>query len=71
MLRIMRSAKDDREALEAAKAAAPYVHPRLQSVEVSGHLATGSTDDAMILAREMERAAIISQRLKQSENAIH
>lgn len=39
MLDIMRRAlegEDDERALEAAKAAAPYVHPRLSSVEASG-----------------------------------
>lgn len=37
MLRLMRNGKLDRGTrLEAAKSAAPYVHPKLASVEVTG-----------------------------------
>ena len=37
MLAVMRNAdKDPARRLEAAKAAAPYVHPKLSAVEVSG-----------------------------------
>ena len=39
MLGLMRdSGADDSKRLEAAKAAAPYVHPRLAAVELSGEI---------------------------------
>lgn len=36
MLRVMRTSDDESQRFEAAKAAAPYVHPRLAAVEHSG-----------------------------------
>ena len=36
MLRVMREATEDSVRLDAAKAAAPYVHPRLAAVEHRG-----------------------------------
>lgn len=36
MLRVMRTSADESQRFEAAKAAAPYVHPRLAAVEHSG-----------------------------------
>ncbi|MFD0738249.1 hypothetical protein ACFQZQ_02960 [Lysobacter koreensis] len=40
MLRVMRdAAADESKRLDAAKAAAPYVHPRLSAVEMSGTIA--------------------------------
>lgn len=36
MLRVMRTAKDDRRCDDMARAAAPYLHPRLESVEHKG-----------------------------------
>lgn len=36
MLRVMRQSDNEAVRLDAAKAAAPYVHPRLQAIEHSG-----------------------------------
>jgi hypothetical protein len=36
LLRIMRTSTDQAEVIDCAKAAAPYLHPRLTSVAVSG-----------------------------------
>lgn len=38
MLQVMRTSADEGRQLDAAKAAAPYVHPRLSAVELSGEL---------------------------------
>lgn len=48
LLSIMRNEAGDPESrLEAAKAAAPYVHPRLQAVEMSGSLGIHKHEDAL------------------------
>lgn len=36
MLKVMRESKDAGERLDAAKSAAPYVHPKLANVELTG-----------------------------------
>lgn len=38
MLQVMRESEDEAKRLDAAKAAAPYVHPRLAAVEHSGEM---------------------------------
>lgn len=38
MLQVMRTGSDEARQLDAAKAAAPYVHPRLAAVEHSGEM---------------------------------
>ena len=38
MLQVMRTSGDEARQLDAAKAAAPYVHPRLAAVEHSGEM---------------------------------
>jgi hypothetical protein len=38
MLQIMREGEDEARKLDAAKAAAPYCHPRLSAVELSGEV---------------------------------
>lgn len=36
LLKVMRTIGDDRQRLNAAIAAAPYIHPKLANIEVSG-----------------------------------
>lgn len=36
LLQVMRSSNDEAKRLDAAKAAAPYMHPRLNAIEHSG-----------------------------------
>lgn len=38
ILKLMREAKNDEDKLKAAIAAAPYVHPKLAAVEMSGNV---------------------------------
>lgn len=55
MLEVMRKARDasdDSMALDAAKAAAPYIHPRLAAVEHSG------TDGGPIQIQRVERVIV-------------
>lgn len=44
LLNVMRHDPDDARRLDAAKAAAPYVHPRLAATEISGSLALSHED---------------------------
>lgn len=59
MLKVMRESKRDvMERLEAAKAAAPYVHPKLASVEVRGQMTHSAEVEATepVTLEESERA---------------
>jgi len=59
MLNVMRDGKRDvMERLEAAKAAAPYVHPKLATVEVRGPLAHTVTPTQPVTAEDSERAYV-------------
>jgi hypothetical protein len=49
LLRIMRTSTDPARQLEAAKAAAPYVHPRLATVDVGN-----KNDEAFKIASRIE-----------------
>lgn len=44
MLQVMRTSTDDRMRMSAAQAAAPYVHARLSSVEVTATIAMSHED---------------------------
>lgn len=58
LLRVMRDAEQEQAVrIEAAKAAAPYVHPRLSNVEMTTH-STGETHDEYVLRRARERGLV-------------
>ena len=46
MLKVLRESKDEAACMEAAKAAAPYLHPKLASTEITGSL-TISHEEAL------------------------
>lgn len=68
MLAVMRNADEDpARRLEAAKAAAPYVHPRLSSVEHSGTLKVAaarelSDDDLAAIASGSSAGTVAPER---------
>lgn len=58
LLRVMRNTKNAMQIrIDAAKAAAPYIHPRLSSIELNQN-PKGETHDEYVLRRARERGLV-------------
>jgi len=70
MLKVMRDVKDTPERrLDAAKAAAPYVHARLASVEIQGDMDLTVTSHEDALA-ELEAAALAAKSARKTNSKV-
>jgi hypothetical protein len=57
LLAVMRTDSDDARRLDAAKAAAPYVHPKLSSVEMNANVDISQEDRLSLLERRANGSA--------------